>query len=256
VNDEALPVTLGRDLSGVVERCGPAVQDIAPGEAVFALLGYDRGAYAQHVIVKPDEWARKPGNLSHVEAAAVPLAALTAWQGMIDHGSLRRGQRVLIHGGAGGVGHLAIQIAKAKGAWVATTCAGEDLDFVRSLGADMAIDYRSEKFEDRLSDIDLVYDLIAGDTQERSFQVLKQGGALISTLQEPDKAKALYKNITIAHYMAKPDARELNEIADLLAAKKVKPVVAATYALEDAAKTEIALAKEHIRGKIVLTVRS
>jgi NADPH:quinone reductase-like Zn-dependent oxidoreductase len=139
---------------------------------------------------------------------------------------------------------------------VATTCAGEDLDFVRSLGADQAIDYRSEKFEERLADIDLVYDLIAGDTQERSFQVLKHGGALISTLQEPDKAKALYKNITIAHYMAKPDAKELNEIADLLRTGKIKPVIAATYALEDAAKAESALAKEHIRGKIVLTVRS
>jgi NADPH:quinone reductase-like Zn-dependent oxidoreductase len=255
VSDDALPVTLGRDLSGVVERCGPAVQNITAGEAVFALLGYDRGAYAQLVLVKPEEWARKPDNLSHVEAAAVPLAALTAWQGMIDHGGLKKGQRVLIHGGAGGVGHLAIQIAKAKGAWVATTCAGEDLEFVRRIGADQAIDYKTEKFEDRLSDTDLVYDLIAGNTQERSFQVLKQGGALISTLQEPDKAKALAKNLTVAHYMAKPDAGELNQIADLLRAGKITPVIAATYDLEYAAQAEIALAQEHVRGKIVLTVR-
>jgi NADPH:quinone reductase-like Zn-dependent oxidoreductase len=254
VNDEALPVTLGRDLSGVVESCGPTAQGITKGEAIFALLGYDRGAYAQHVLVKPDEWARKPDNLSHVEAAAVPLAALTAWQGMIDNGSLRSGQRVLIHGGAGGVGHLAIQIAKAKGTWVATTCSGEDLDFVRALGADQAIDYKTEKFEDRLSDIDLVYDLIGGETQERSFKVLKQGGALISTLQEPDKAKALYKNITIAHYMAKPDADELSEIAELLQKGRIKPVVHATYSLENAGKAEIELAQDHVRGKIVLTI--
>jgi NADPH:quinone reductase-like Zn-dependent oxidoreductase len=252
VKDEALPITLGRDLSGVVEICGPAARGIAPGEAVFALLGYDRGAYAQHVLIKPQEWARKPDNLSHVEAAAVPLAAITAWQGMIDHGGLKSGQRVLIHGGAGGVGHLAIQIAKAKGAWVATTCSGEDLEFVRGLGADQVIDYKTEKFEDHLSDIDLVYDLIAGETQERSFGVLRHGGALISTLQEPDKAKALYKNLTIAHYMAKPDAIELREIADLLRSGKIKPVIAATYDLKDAAQAEIALAKEHIRGKIVL----
>jgi NADPH:quinone reductase-like Zn-dependent oxidoreductase len=135
---------------------------------------------------------------------------------MIDQGDMKSGQRVLIHDGAGGVGHFAVQIAKAKGAWVATTCSGEDLDFVRSIGADEAIDYKAEKFEDRLSDIDLVYDLVAGETQERSFKVLKQGGALISTLQEPDKAKELYKNIKIAHYMAKPDADELAQIAELL----------------------------------------
>ena len=254
VNDDALPVTLGRDLSGVVESCGPAVQYIAKGDAVFAVLDYDRGTYAQHVLVKPDEWARKPDNLSHIEAAAVPLAALTAWQGMIDNGGLKSGQRVLIHGGAGGVGHLAIQIAKAKGAWVATTCSGEDLDFVRSLGADQAIDYKTEKFEDRVSDIDLVYDLVAGETQERSFKVLKHRGALISTLEEPDKAKALYKNITIARYMAKPDAGQLAEIAELLRAGTVKPVIHATYKLADAAKAETALANEHVRGKIVLTV--
>jgi NADPH:quinone reductase-like Zn-dependent oxidoreductase len=254
VNDEALPVTMGRDLSGVVESCGPAVQGVAPGESLFALLDYDRGAYAQHVIVKPGEWTRKPEKLSHVEAAAVPLAALTAWQGMIDQGGLKSGQRVLIHGGAGGVGHLAIQIAKAKGAWVATTCSGEDLDFVRGLGADQAIDYKTEKFEDRLADIDLVYDLIGGETQDRSFQVLKQGGALISTLQEPDKAKAIYKNITIAHYMAKPDADELSEIAALLQKGSIKPVVHAVFELENAAQAETALAKDHVRGKIVLTV--
>ena len=194
VPDDALPLILGRDLCGVVEAVGAGVNEIKRGEAVFALLGYDRGAYAQEVIVKRGEWARMPGNLTAVEAAAVPLAALTAWQGMIDYGHLKSGQRVLIHGGAGGVGHFAIQIAKAKGCWVATTCAGEDIDFVRGLGADTAIDYEKEKFEALLSDIDLVYDLIGGETQERSYQVLKQNGALISTREEPDKAKALYKH--------------------------------------------------------------
>jgi NADPH:quinone reductase-like Zn-dependent oxidoreductase len=252
VSDDALPITLGRDLSGIVEACGAGANDIAKGAAVFALLGYDRGAYAQHVLLKRGEWAPKPKNISYVEAAAVPLAALTAWQGLIDQGGLEAGQRVLVHGGAGGVGHLAIQIAKALGTWVATTCAKNDFDFVRSLGADEVIDYKTDKFEDRLSNIDLVYDLIAGDTQERSFQVLKQGGALISTLQEPDKAKALYKNLKTAHYMAKPDAEELKEIANMIEAGKVRPVIHATYALADAAKAEQALADGHVRGKIVL----
>jgi NADPH:quinone reductase-like Zn-dependent oxidoreductase len=173
---------------------------------------------------------------------------------MIDNGRLKSGQRVLIHGGAGGVGHLAIQIAKAKGAWVATTCSGEDLDFVRGLGADLAIDYKSEKFEDCVSDIDLVYDLVGGETQERSFEVLKHRGALISTLQEPDIAKALYKTITIARYMAKPYAGQLAEIAELVRAGKVRPIIYGTYKLADAASAETALANEHVRGKIVLTV--
>jgi NADPH:quinone reductase-like Zn-dependent oxidoreductase len=254
VGDDDLPVTLGRDLSGVVESCGPTIHNVKKGDAVFALLGYDRGSYAQNVLAKPEEWARKPSNLSHVEAAAVPLAAMTAWQGMIDQGGLKSGDRVLIHGGAGGVGHLAIQIAKSKGAWVATTCSGDDLDFVRGLGADQAIDYKTEKFEERLSDIDLVYDLVAGETQERSFKVLKQGGALISTLQEPDKAKALYKNIKIAHYMAKPDATELAQIAQLITSGKIKPAIHAIYKLSDAAKAQIALAQDHVRGKIVLNI--
>lgn len=253
--DDALPITLGRDLSGVVEKPGPNARDVAAGQPVFALLGYDRGAYAQHVVLKKGEWALKPQNISHIEAAAVPLAALTAWQGLIDYGGLRAGQRVLIHGGAGGVGHFAIQIAKAKGAWVVTTCAAEDFDFVRDLGVDEAVDYKSEKFEDRLSDIDLVYDLIAGDTQERSFQVLKQGGALISTLQEPDKAKALHKSIKIAHYMAKPDAAELKEIAGLIEAGRIRPHVQEIYPLADAARAEQALASGHVRGKIVLSVQ-
>ena len=250
VPDDALPLILGRDLCGVVERAGDGVQEVKRGEAVFALLDYDRGAYAQNVVVKRGEWAKAPDNLSAVEAAAVPLAALTAWQGMIDYGHL-----VLIHGGAGGVGHFAIQIAKAKGAWVATTCAGEDIDFVRGLGADTAINYKKEKFEELLSDIDLVYDLIAGETQERSYQVLKQGGALISTLEEPDKAKALYKNLTIARYTTHPDAEELGEIAALIEQGKIRPVIHAVYPLADAAKAEEALAHTHVRGKIVLTLQ-
>jgi NADPH:quinone reductase-like Zn-dependent oxidoreductase len=256
VHDEALPVTLGRDLCGVVAEVGTSISDAARGDELFALLGNDRGSYAQYVVLKRGEWARKPARLSAIEAAAVPLAALTAWQGMIDHGGLKKDQRVLIHGGAGGVGHFAIQIAKAKGASVATTCSGEDIEFCRSLGADVAFDYKKEKFEDHLSEIDLVYDLVAGETQERSYKVLKHGGALISTLQEPDKAKALYKNLTIGHYMAKPDAGELAEIAALIDQGKIKPVVQAVYALAEAAKAQIVLASQHVRGKIVLSVQS
>jgi NADPH:quinone reductase-like Zn-dependent oxidoreductase len=254
LNDDALPLTLGRDLSGVVEALGDAVQGVAVGDAVFALLGWDRGAYAQHVLLKPEEFAPKPVNLSHVEAAAVPLAALTAWQGLMDHGKLQKGQRVLIHGGAGGVGHFAVQIAKAAGAWVAATCSAGDLDFVRKLGADRAIDYKAERFEDVVADIDLVYDLIGGETQDRSFSVLRRGGRLVSTLQEPDKARTIGQDITGLHYMTKPDAAELAQIGALLRAGKIKPSVFAIYPLEDAARAQCALETDAVQGKIVLTV--
>jgi NADPH:quinone reductase-like Zn-dependent oxidoreductase len=254
VQEDALPLTLGRDLSGVVESCGTQVHGLRKGDAVFAFLGTDRGAYAQYAMVKAAEFAPKPENLSHVEAASVPLAALTAWQGMIDHGGLKKGQRVLIHGAAGGVGHFAVQIAEARGAWVAATCSRDDMDFVRGLGADQVIDYKNQKFEKEVSDIDLVFDLVAGETQDRSFAVLKDGGALVSTLQEPDQEKARAKHLRTAHYMTRPDAEQLAEIGDLLLMGEIKPYIFATYPLEEAARAETALAKDHVQGKIVLTV--
>ncbi|MDB5740234.1 MAG: NADPH:quinone reductase [Alphaproteobacteria bacterium] len=254
VKDDDLPVTMGRDLSGVVEAMGDNVQGVATCDAVFAMLGWDRGSYAQHVVLKPGEFAPKPQNLSHVEAAAVPLAALTAWQGLMDHGKLQKGQRVLVHGSAGGVGHFAVQIAKAMGAWVATTCSARDIAFVRKLGADRAIDYKAETFEDVVADIDLVYDLVGGETQDRSFKVLKHGGRLVSTLQEPDKAGAIAAGVTGIHYMAAPNASQLAEIGKLLLAGRIKPFVFATYPLQDAAKAQAALEKGAVQGKIVLTV--
>jgi NADPH:quinone reductase-like Zn-dependent oxidoreductase len=254
VQDDDLPVTLGRDLSGVVEGFGTNAQNVRKGDAIFAMLGWERGAYAEHAVVKAVEYAPKPANLSHAEAAAVPLAALTAWQGLLDHGGLRKGQRVLIHGGAGGVGHFAIQIAKAHDAWVATTCSNRDLEFVRKLGADQAIDYQNEHFDEVLKDIDLVFDLVGGETQEKSFKVLRHGGTLISTLEEPDKAKALAKGARTARYLAEPNAAQLAEIGRLIEAGKVRPVVAATYPLAHAARAEAALEKDHVQGKIVLTV--
>jgi NADPH:quinone reductase-like Zn-dependent oxidoreductase len=251
---DKLPITLGRDLSGVIESCGTRVSGLRAGDPVFAMLGWDRGGHAEHVVVKAVEMAPKPSNLSHAEAAAVPLAAITAWQGLVDHGGLQSGQRVLIHGGAGGVGHFAIQIAKAKGAWVATTCSGRDFEFVRGLGADQAIDYKADAFDEILKDIDLVFDLIGGETQDKSFKVLRHGGTLISTLEEPDKAKALAKAAKAMHYMATPNAAELAEIGRLIEAGKIRPVVAQTYPLADVARAEEALERGHVQGKIVLTV--
>jgi NADPH:quinone reductase-like Zn-dependent oxidoreductase len=165
------------------------------GDAIYAMLGEGRGGYAEYAIVKVTEAARKPASVDYIAAAAVPLAGLTAWQGLFRYGGLKAGQRVLIHGGAGGVGHFAIQFAKAKGATVITTASASDLDFVRSIGADEAIDYKKQRFEEMVHDVDLVYDLIAGETQERSFSVLKKGRhpGLDSDRAEPRQSTKIWR---------------------------------------------------------------
>jgi NADPH:quinone reductase-like Zn-dependent oxidoreductase len=254
VKEDQLPKVLGRDVAGVVERVGSKITKFKVGDKVYAMLGRDRGGYAEYALASEREAALSPEKLDFTAAAAVPLAAITAWQGLFDHGKLRAGQRVLIHGGAGGVGHFAVQFAKAKGAWVATTVSADDVKLIRQLGADQAIDYKKEKFEDAVRDIDLVFDLIAGETQERSWAVLKDGGAMISTLKTPDETKAKRHNIRVAHYMAEPNAAELEEITGLINAGKVRPVIDETYALEDVAKAHAHLEHDHIQGKVVLEV--
>jgi NADPH:quinone reductase-like Zn-dependent oxidoreductase len=253
VKQEQLPIVLGRDIAGVVEGAGPGAA-CKPGDEIYALLGRDRGGYAEFVIVKPGEFAPEPRRLSFVEAAAAPLAGLTAWQGLFDEGGLSSGQRVLIHGGAGGVGHLAIQFAKAKGAWVATTVSGADIEFVRQLGADQAVDYRAQRFEDEVAKVDLAYDPVGGETQKRSFAVLKEGGTLVSAVQPPDEALCRQHNVRGKIYGTKPDAAELAEIGRLIDDGKVRPVVTRTFPLRRAAEAQEALEKGHIRGKIVLVV--
>jgi NADPH:quinone reductase-like Zn-dependent oxidoreductase len=252
VGSDKLPVTLGRDVSGTVESAGPRVQGLKQGDAVYALLGPDRGAFAEYVAVKAMEAALKPARLSHPEAAAVPLAALTAWQGLFDHGGLKAGQRVLIHGAAGGVGHFAIQFAKAFGATVLTTVSSPDLNFVRELGADQAIDYKARRFEEVARDIDLVFDLVGGETQERSWAVLKPGGILVSTLGQPSREKAKEHRARGAGYMAQPNAGQLSEIARLIDAGKIRPVIAATSPLNAAALAELLQEVGHVHGKLVL----
>jgi NADPH:quinone reductase-like Zn-dependent oxidoreductase len=256
VTEKDLPITLGRDLAGTIEAVGTrAHYMLSHGDAVFAFIGQDRGAQADYAVVKAVELVALPQGLSMAEGAAVPLAAMTAWQGMFEHGGLQPGETVLIHGGAGGVGHLAIQLAKAKGARVVTTASGRDLDWVRSLGADVAIDYKEQRFEDEAGEVDVVFDLIGGDTLERSWAVVREGGAIVSTLEQPDEARAREKRLRAAvTYHAQPNAAQLGEIADLLAAGKVEVTVAATFPLAEVAAAQARLEEGGLRGKIVLTV--
>jgi NADPH:quinone reductase-like Zn-dependent oxidoreductase len=256
VSEDVLPIILGRDLAGTIEALGNSAGTIwSNGDPVFAHIGFDRGAQSEHVIVKLAELVAAPKSIDLIHAAAVPLAAMTAWQGLFDHGGLAAGQTVLIHGGAGGVGHLAIQFAKAKGATVFTTANAEDYDFVRELGADIAIDYENERFEDVARDIDLVLDLTGGATQERSWAVLREGGMLVSTVSEPDQGKAAAHKVRAApRWMATPNAAQLREVAELIDAGKVKVVVTQTFPLDEIRGAQERLEKGHLRGKIVLIV--
>jgi len=250
VKDDKLPYVLGRDFSATVAHSDAAA--FPQGALVHGLLGIERGSFAQYVVAGPDELAVVPGVLDRITAAAVPLAGLTAWQGLFDHGGLQAGQRVLIHAGAGGVGHLAVQFAKARGAHVITTVSTDDVAFARGLGADEVIDYRTQRFERELRDIDLVYDLIGADTQERSWSVLRKGGALVSTVQEPSQEKAAAIGVRATRYTAASDADQLREIDALIQAGRVRVQVTRKFAYGDAGEALQALEQGHVTGKLVL----
>ena len=256
VTEDKLPIILGRDLAGTIAAVGTRAHNmLSKGDPVFAHIGFDRGAQSEYVVVKAVELVAAPRSIDLVHAAAVPLAAMTAWQGLFDHGGLKPGQTVLIHGGAGGVGHLAIQLAKAKGATVFTTVGADDLDFARAIGADKAIDYKNERFEDVVSDVDLVFDLVGGETQDRSFAVVKDGGTLVSTIGVAHPEKGRDRNIRVPdRWLAEPNAAQLGEIADLIDAGKVRVEVAETFPLDQVRKAYDRLEQGHVRGKIVLTL--
>lgn len=253
LGEDKLPIVLGRDLSGTVVAAGEGT-DAKIGNRVCAFIDTDRGAQSTLVVLKPGEAVAVPEGVSFEDAGAIPLAAMTAWQGLFDHGGLEAGQSVLIHGGAGGVGHIAVQLAKWKGAHVIATASGKDLDFVRSLGADQVVDYKAERFEDVAHDIDMVYDTQGGETQDRSFGVLRKGGILVSTLDpNEDKAKAMGVR-TVPRWHASPDAAALQQVIDLMAAGTVTVTIAKTFPLEAIREAQAFAQHEHPRGKVILTV--
>ena len=254
VKQDELPFVMGRDVAGTVVEVGHSAARFAKGDAVIAMPGIGRGGYAEYAVVKVTEAAKKPESLDVVHAGAVPLAALTAWQGLFRHGHLKAGQRLLVQGGSGGVGHFAIQFAKAKGAEVITTCSAAHVDFLRRLGADQVIDYAAQRFEEAVADVDVVFDLIGGEVQERSWQVLKKGGVLVSTLNEPSKEKAAAAGGRGMRYTVTESGEDLAAIAELIDAGKVKPFVSKTYQLKEAAAAQQFLEHEHPAGKVVLSI--
>jgi NADPH:quinone reductase-like Zn-dependent oxidoreductase len=268
-----LPWIPGHEFSGVVEQTGSDVAAYAPGDAVFSTTT-GMGAYAEYVAVKAAVVARKPLNLSFEEAASVPVASQTAWQGIFTHGHLEKGQTILIHGGAGAVGAYAVQLAGHAGATVIATARGGDEAYLNSLGAGRVIDYREAQFEKVLREkVDVVLDLIGGETQQRSFRVLKEGGHLISAIQPVSQEESARHHVSGAMMRLAPSGEVLGKIARLLEEGTIRPDVATVYALENAAEawkdiagnlpaahgispSEPGAARRRAHGKLVLRVAS
>jgi NADPH:quinone reductase-like Zn-dependent oxidoreductase len=244
----ALPVIPGHEFSGVVAAVGAKVTDVTVGIAVYGLNDWFRdGAQAEYCLAQPSDVATKPTSIDHVHAAAVPISALTAWQGLFDRAGPIAGQRVLIHGAAGGVGSMAVQLAHWKGATVIGTASKQNLDFVRSLGADQVIDYRTTQFEDAAKDLDVVFDTVGGDTLARSWQVLKPGGKLVTIAASEEGNNDL--RIRDAFFIVEPNKSLLIEIGRLIDGGRLRPVVGAQFPL---AQVQQAYEHKPVRGKTVL----
>jgi NADPH:quinone reductase-like Zn-dependent oxidoreductase len=254
VNEDRLPYSLGRDVAGIVEKCGAQATRFNVGDEVVGMVGIGGGGYADKVVLDQAAIARKPQEIDYVHAAAIPLAGQTAWQGLFRYGELKAGQVVLIHGGTGGVGHFAVQFAKAKGARVLTTVSTDNLKFARSLGADVVIDYKTQRFEEFSQGLDMVFDLVDGETRERSWKLLKKGGVLVSTLTDPSQQAAARHGVRALRYTVEADGKELEEILSLVASGRIKPHVEKTYPLDQAAQALSCVENGRSVGKIVLTM--
>ncbi|HET7580297.1 MAG TPA: NADP-dependent oxidoreductase [Bacillales bacterium] len=249
------PLILGWDAAGVVKEVGPNVTDFQIGDEVFTRPDIQRsGTYAEYVAVDQSLVANKPANLSFEEAASIPLIGLTSWQCLVDTTKITGGDRVLIHAGAGGVGSFAIQLAKAFGCWVATTCSTKNVDFVKELGADQVINYEKEDFQDVLEAVDVVFDTLGGEIQEKSYHVLKKGGRLVSIAGVPDQQTAEKYEVKTDYVFMDPDGEELEKIGELLEQEKIRPIVGKVMPLSEIQEAHRLSETEHMRGKIVLKV--
>lgn len=252
-----LPLTLGGDFVGEVTVIGEGVTELKVGDEVFGqavITNGGSGSLAEQVAANVKDTAKKPKKASSEAAAALPLVGSSAVQALEEHMKLKPDQKVLIHGGAGGIGHIAIQVAKALGAYVATTVSTDDIDFVRNLGADEIIDYTKQEFDTILKNFDGVYDTVGGETTTKSFTVLKKGGVLVSMLGQPDEALANQHGVTAIGQLTKTSTVHLNRIAQLVDAGKVEVRIADVFPF-DKVQAAFAAQEEHPRGKIVVTVQ-
>jgi alcohol dehydrogenase len=255
------PSTLGMDFSGVIKQFGEGVADsgFKQGDEVYGQAGIingGSGAFAEMALANKDSISNKPKRLSHIEAAALPLVGVSAWRALTENIGLSKGQRILIHGGAGGIGSRAIQLAKHLGAYVATTVSTNDKQFVQELGADVVIDYKTENFEDILHDYDAVFDTVGGDTYKRSFKVLKKGsGIIVSMLEQPNSELMNQYGVKAIFQFIQADRERLTKLAQWIDQNKdIRVNVDRTFSLDEAAKALDYQKDVHPRGKVVLTV--
>ena len=248
-----LPLIPGYDIAGIVEKTGVKVTKLKAGDAIYGYPTFG-GGWAEYVIVIEGEIAAKPASLNFTEAAAVPMGALTAWQALVDTAQVQPGQTILIHGGSGGVGSFAVQIAKARGARVIATASTANQDLLKQLGADVAIDYTKTRFEEIAKDVDAVLDPVGKETLARSYDVVKKGGIVMSLVARPDPVELEKRGISGAAISVHPDAEDLAEIAHLIDAGKIKPVVTQVLPLSEAIEAQQQAATHHTRGKLVLRI--
>ena len=245
-----LPVIPGHEFSGEIAALGAGVMDVGVGDLVYGLNDwYGDGAQAEYCLARVGDFAAKPASVDHVHAASTPISALTAWQGLIERGRLVAGQRVLIHGAAGGVGSFAAQLARWRGARVTGTASRSNLDFVCGLGADEVIDYRAARFEDVVRDIDVVFDTVGGETLERSWAVLKPGGTLVTIAASSERTAD--ERTRAAFFIVEPSRSQLEEIAWLIDSGAIRPIVGSVFPLAEARQAYL---QKPVRGKVVLQV--
>lgn len=248
-----LPFIPGWDLAGIVAGIGIGVTRFKEGDEVYSHPRFSpRGAYAQYTVVLESEVARKPKSVDFVHAAAIPLCALTAWQALFDAAKLDQGQTVLIHAAAGGVGTFALQLAKWRGAKVIGTASRGNVEFIRALGVDVPLDYTSAPFEGELRDVDVVLDTIGGETQDRSWRVLKPGGILVSIVRPPSDDHAASHHARHAFLLVQPNVDQLDDIARMVDSRRIRVVLASSPALLQVRQAQELSQSGHVRGKIVL----
>jgi NADPH:quinone reductase-like Zn-dependent oxidoreductase len=252
---DRLPATPSYEFSGIVVGVAPDVDDVAIGDPVYALGSFDRdGAAADYTIVPSEFLAPKPRALGHVESAAIPLAALSAWQGLFDHGGLTEGQRVLVQGAAGGVGSFAVQLARARGAHVIGTASTTNVEAARALGADQVVDHTRTRFEDVVDPVDLVFDTVGGERLERSLAVLRPGGRLVSVAEELPSDTTDVRGISAVYFVVEPNREQLVELARLADRGQLRPTIDKVFPLVDARAAFERSLGDHGAGKIVLRV--
>ncbi|HLG29833.1 MAG TPA: NADP-dependent oxidoreductase [Candidatus Brocadiales bacterium] len=252
------PATLGGDFSGLVLEVGEGISGFIRGDEVYGsaiILGGGSGSFAEFALANAKAVANKPGTVNHIEAAALPLAGVSALQALLDHINLKKGQKILIHGGAGGIGTFAIQVARHLGAYTATTVSKNDFQHAKELGADEVIDYKDQAFEEILKDFDAVFDTVGGQTYERSFRVIKKGGIIVSMLEQPNKALMDQYGVNAIGQFTQITSDRLSKLAELVDKVVIRSHVDKTFQLDQAGEALHYLQTGHPRGKVVVEVR-